>query len=63
MLASMVSTAEMVSGEMALDDGELAVEGATLPADEAELGVTFGGAVGEQAETIRKIPQIASSPR
>jgi dihydroxyacetone kinase len=59
----MVSTAEMASGEIALDDGELPVEGTRLPADEAELGVTFGGAVGEQAETIRRIPQIASSAR
>ena len=53
----------MASVEIALDDGELPVEGTRLPADEAELGVTFGGAVGEQAETIRKIPQIASSAR
>jgi len=56
----------MASGEMAVDDGELAVEGATLPvgeADEAELGVAFGDAAGEQAETIRKIPQMARSPR
>jgi dihydroxyacetone kinase len=59
----MASTAETASGEMAVDDGEMAVEGATLPADEAELGVAFGGEAGAQAETIRKIPQIASSPR
>lgn len=60
----MVSTAETASGEMALELGEVPVEGATLPVDEAaELGVTFGGAVGEQAETIRKIPEIASSAR
>jgi dihydroxyacetone kinase len=59
----MVSTAERAAGEMAVDDGEIPVEGTTLPADEAELGVTFGGALGAQAETIRKIPQIASSPR
>jgi hypothetical protein len=66
MLASIASAAEMASGEMAVDDGELAVEGATLPvgeADEAELGVAFGDAAGEQAETIRKIPQMARSPR
>jgi hypothetical protein len=63
MLASMVSTAERASGEMALDDGEVPDEGATLPVDEAELGVTFAVALGAQAATIRKIPQIASSPR
>jgi hypothetical protein len=45
----MESTAEMASGEMA--------------PDEAELGVTFGTEAGEQAETISRIPQIASSPR
>jgi hypothetical protein len=59
----MVSTAETVSGEMAVEVGEAPVEGTRLPADEAELGVTFGGAVGEQAETIRKIVQIASRAR
>jgi dihydroxyacetone kinase len=59
----MVSTAETESGEMAVDDGEVPIEGTRLAADEAELGVTFGGAVGAQAETIRKIPQIASSAR
>jgi dihydroxyacetone kinase len=48
---------------MAVDDGELPAEGATLPADEAELGVAFGGEAGEQADTIRKIPQIASRAR
>jgi hypothetical protein len=52
MLASRVSTAEMLSGEMAVDDGEPPVD-----------GVAFGGAAGEQAATIRKIPQIASSLR
>jgi hypothetical protein len=67
MLASIVSTAEMASGEMAVEiAGEgatLPAEGATLPAGEAELGVTFGVALGAHAETIRKIPQIASSAR
>jgi hypothetical protein len=60
----------MVSGEMAGDVGETPAEcgevaagDATLPADEAELGVAFGGEAGEQAVTIRKTPQIASSPR
>jgi dihydroxyacetone kinase len=59
----MASTAETASGEMALEVGEVPVEGTRLAADEAELGVTFGGAVGAQAETIRKTPQIASSAR
>ena len=61
----------MASGEMAVDDGDTAIEGATLPPegatlpadDEDGLGVPFGGETGEQAETIRKIPQTASSAR
>jgi hypothetical protein len=59
----MASTAETASGEMALEVGETTLEGARLPVDGAELGVTVGGTVGEQAETIRKIPQIASRSR
>jgi len=60
----MVSTAETAFGEMAVEVGELPVEGTRLPADEgSRLGVAFGSEAGEQAETIRKIPQIASSAR
>ena len=69
MLTSMASTAEMASGEMALELGEAPVEGATLPAegatlptDKAALGVAIGDEAGAQAETIRRTPQIARSP-